>query len=48
MVAVNTFWGPDFAALERTDPEIASVVLGELARLRGGLQIGRASCRERV
>jgi len=39
LVAVNTFWGPDFAALERTDPEIASVVLGELARLRGGLQL---------
>ncbi len=36
---MNTFWGPDFAALERTDPEIASVVLGELARLRGGLQL---------
>jgi len=33
------FWGPDFAALEQTDPEIASVVLGELARLRGGLQL---------
>ena len=34
-----TFWGPDFGELERTDPEIASVLLGELARLRGGLQL---------
>ena len=35
----STFWGPDFAALEATDPEIAEVVLGELDRLRGGLQL---------
>ena len=34
-----TFWGPDFAALEQTDPEIAGVVLDELTRLRGGLQL---------
>ena len=34
-----TFWGPDFAALEHTDPEIAGVVLSELDRLRGGLQL---------
>jgi glycine hydroxymethyltransferase len=33
------FWGPDFAALQAEDPEIAGVVLGELARLRGGLQL---------
>jgi hypothetical protein len=33
------FWGPDFAALEKADPEIAEVVLGELSRLRGGLQL---------
>ncbi len=33
------FWGPDFDALASTDPEIADVVLGELARLRGGLQL---------
>nr|WP_269476416.1 serine hydroxymethyltransferase [Phytohabitans suffuscus] len=31
--------GPDFAALEATDPEIAAVVLGELDRVRGGLQL---------
>ena len=36
---MSTFWGPDFGDLERTDPEIASVVLGELARVRGGLQL---------
>ena len=35
----DAFWGPDFAALERTDPEIAGVVLGELDRLRSGLQL---------
>jgi glycine hydroxymethyltransferase len=34
-----TFWGPDFAALEQQDPEIAGVVLDELTRLRGGLQL---------
>jgi glycine hydroxymethyltransferase len=33
------FWGPDFAALQTRDPEIAGVVLGELDRLRGGLQL---------
>ncbi|SCE93183.1 serine hydroxymethyltransferase [Micromonospora chokoriensis] len=35
----STFWGPDFAQLRATDPEIAGVVLGELERLRGGLQL---------
>ncbi|MGH3424982.1 MAG: serine hydroxymethyltransferase, partial [Nocardioidaceae bacterium] len=33
------FWGPDFAMLQETDPEIAAVTLDELARLRGGLQL---------
>ncbi|MCF2531345.1 serine hydroxymethyltransferase [Yinghuangia soli] len=33
------FWGPDFSLLQRTDPDIADVVLGELARQRGGLQL---------
>ncbi len=33
------FWGPDFAALQAEDPQIAEVVLGELDRLRGGLQL---------
>ena len=33
------FWGPDFAALQAEDPDIADVVLGELDRLRGGLQL---------
>ncbi|HEX5540219.1 MAG TPA: serine hydroxymethyltransferase, partial [Micromonospora sp.] len=36
---MTTFWGPDFAELEATDPEIAGVVVGELARLRSGLQL---------
>jgi len=34
-----TYWGPDFDALQAQDPEIAGVVLGELDRLRGGLQL---------
>jgi glycine hydroxymethyltransferase len=33
------FWGPDFDALRAEDPEIADVVIGELDRLRGGLQL---------
>ena len=36
---MGTFWGPDFGALEREDPEIAAVVLGELERQRGSLQL---------
>jgi hypothetical protein len=32
---MGTFWGPDFSELERVDPEIAGVVLGELERQRG-------------
>ncbi|HTJ38713.1 MAG TPA: serine hydroxymethyltransferase [Dactylosporangium sp.] len=35
----DTYWGPDFEALRSTDPEIADVVLAELGRLRGGLQL---------
>src|SRR6187200_2971748 len=34
-----TFWGPDFDDLRQTDPEIAGVVLAELDRQRGGLQL---------
>ena len=34
-----TFWGPDFDALQQEDPEIADVVVGELDRLRSGLQL---------
>jgi glycine hydroxymethyltransferase len=33
------FWGPDFAQLQDEDPEIAAVILGELDRLRSGLQL---------
>ncbi|MFI5931506.1 serine hydroxymethyltransferase [Actinoplanes sp. NPDC051494] len=36
---MDTFWGPDFDALRREDPEIAEVVLNELDRQRGGLQL---------
>ncbi len=33
------YWGPDFVALQQSDPEIAAVVLDELDRLRSGLQL---------
>ncbi len=33
------YWGPDFAALQDQDPEIAGIVLEELDRLRTGLQL---------
>ncbi len=35
----QTYYGPDFDELSREDPEIAGVLLGELDRLRGGLQL---------
>ncbi|MGF7237264.1 MAG: serine hydroxymethyltransferase [Frankia sp.] len=33
------FWGPDFDELRETDGDIADVLLDELDRLRGGLQL---------
>lgn len=33
------FWGPDFGALQQQDPEVSDIILGELERLRGGLQL---------
>src|SRR5579884_2471904 len=39
MTDATPFWGPDFAALQAEDPEIASVVLDELDRVRAGLQL---------
>src|SRR5919112_2024651 len=36
---MGEFWGPSFAALRAEDPEIADVVLAELERVRGGLQL---------
>ncbi len=38
-MTTTPFWGPDFDALHQQDPEIAGVVLDELDRLRGGLQL---------
>ncbi|HHU09173.1 MAG TPA: serine hydroxymethyltransferase [Intrasporangiaceae bacterium] len=35
----ETFYGSDFAALQSFDPDIADVLVGELDRLRGGLQL---------
>ncbi len=33
------FWGPDFSQLQAEDPAIADILLSELERLRGGLQL---------
>ncbi len=35
----ETFWGPDFGQLQAEDPEIAGILLSELDRARGGLQL---------
>jgi glycine hydroxymethyltransferase len=35
----DTFYGSDFRALESFDPDIAGVLLSELDRIRGGLQL---------
>ena len=35
----STFYGSDFAALQTFDPDIAAVLVSELDRLRGGLQL---------
>ncbi len=35
----DTFYGSDYEALEAFDPDIAGVLLSELGRLRGGLQL---------
>ncbi len=35
----ETFWGPDFGQLRAEDPEIAGILLSELDRARGGLQL---------
>ena len=35
----DTFYGSDYAALQAFDPEIADVLVSELERLRGGLQL---------
>jgi glycine hydroxymethyltransferase len=39
MTETSPFWGPDFDALSKEDPEIAGIILGELDRLRSGLQL---------
>lgn len=39
MVDSETFWGPDFGQLKHEDPEIAGILLSELERARGGLQL---------
>ena len=35
----DTFYGSDYAALQAFDPDIADVLVSELDRLRGGLQL---------
>jgi glycine hydroxymethyltransferase len=39
MKTTEPFYGPDFGRLARQDPDIAQVLLDELTRLRGGLQL---------
>ena len=36
---MSTFYGADFDALQAQDPEVASILVDELGRLRGGLQL---------
>ncbi len=38
-MSTSTYWGPDFTALQDTDPEVAGYVLRELDRQRSGLQL---------
>ncbi|MEO6821302.1 MAG: serine hydroxymethyltransferase [Candidatus Nanopelagicales bacterium] len=37
--SAHVAWGPDFVALERTDPDIARILLAERDRLNSGLQL---------
>jgi glycine hydroxymethyltransferase len=39
MTSATPAWGPDFAALEAVDPDIARIVLAERDRLNAGLQL---------
>ena len=39
MSTSTPFWGPDFDQLQGQDPDIADILLRELDRLRGGLQL---------
>src|SRR5215213_8754060 len=38
-MSADTFYGSDYGALESFDPEIAGVLVSELDRIRGGLQL---------
>jgi glycine hydroxymethyltransferase len=38
-MGAQPYYGPDFSLLQRQDPEIAQVLLDELDRVRGGLQL---------
>ncbi|MEU7837442.1 MULTISPECIES: serine hydroxymethyltransferase [unclassified Nonomuraea] len=38
-MGVVPYYGPDFGRLQRQDPELAQVLLDELERVRGGLQL---------
>ncbi|MFF5211313.1 serine hydroxymethyltransferase [Streptosporangium sp. NPDC000396] len=38
-MGAEPYYGPDFGLLRRQDPEVASVLLDELDRLRGGVQL---------
>ncbi|MDP9846192.1 serine hydroxymethyltransferase [Streptosporangium lutulentum] len=38
-MGAEPYYGPDFGLLQRQDPEVARVLLDELDRLRGGIQL---------
>ncbi|NBE97430.1 serine hydroxymethyltransferase [Nonomuraea sp. KC401] len=38
-MGVEPYYGPDFGLLRRQDPELAQVLLDELERVRGGIQL---------
>src|SRR5690606_10653043 len=38
-MGAGPYYGPDFALLEERDPELARVLLDEVERVRGGLQL---------
>ncbi len=38
-MTTTPFWGPDFDELQQQDPDIAGILLAELERARGGLQL---------
>ena len=38
-MSADTFYGSDYGALESFDPDVAGILVDELERIRGGLQL---------